>query len=202
MSVEFYDHNSESFFVQTVSADMSAAQNRFLQHVPKGGRILDAGCGSGRDAKAFVEQGYEVEAFDASAEMVRLAAAHTGLPIRQMTFQDMQWNRYFDGIWASASLLHVPRAELLGIMSKFTRALRTGGMWYVSFKHGASDREKDGRHFTDLTEEALRTELKAMQDLEVVEVWVSQDVRPNRASEFWLNSLIRRVALASNLEEC
>ncbi|MBM1170349.1 class I SAM-dependent methyltransferase [Microvirga arabica] len=192
MSVEFYNLNAGSFFALTVAADMSEAQNRFLCHVPKAGRILDAGCGSGRDAKAFVERGYEVEAFDASAEMVRMSSEHSGLPVRQMTFEQVDWDNHFDGIWASASLLHVPRSDLSRIIAKLRRALKPEGILYLSFKYGMDDREKDGRRFTDMNEEALQTELRRAGDLNLIEIWTSEDVRPGRTGERWLSALSRR----------
>jgi SAM-dependent methyltransferase len=192
MSVDFYDQNASTFFAQTAYADMSDGRRRFLSHVPDGGTILDAGCGSGRDAKAFLERGYEVEAFDASAEMVRLASDFTGLSVWHMTFDQMNWSDRFDGIWASASLLHVPRAELPGVAQRFQRALKPGGVWYVSFKHGTDEREKDGRRFTDMTEGLLQRDLIARTALEVLDVWVSQDVRPGRANELWLSAILRR----------
>jgi 2-polyprenyl-3-methyl-5-hydroxy-6-metoxy-1,4-benzoquinol methylase len=78
MSVRFYDDNAEQFFAQTVDADLTEARQRFVRYILQGERILDAGCGSGRDTKAFAELGYRVEAFDASAEMVRMASRHAG----------------------------------------------------------------------------------------------------------------------------
>ncbi len=192
MSVDYYNQNASAFFAQTAHADMSEGQQRFLKHMPTGGRILDAGCGSGRDAKAFASKGYEVEAFDASAEMVQLATEFTGLPVRRLTFDQMNWIEHFDGIWASASLLHVPRAELPYVAQRFQRALKQGGAWYVSFKHGTEEREKDGRRFTDMTETMLREDLIASTSLEIIDVWVSQDVRPDRHGELWLSAILRR----------
>jgi 2-polyprenyl-3-methyl-5-hydroxy-6-metoxy-1,4-benzoquinol methylase len=171
---------------------MSVAQARFLAHVPPGGRILDAGCGSGRDAKAFAELGYEVEAFDASSEMVRLASRFTDLPIRLMTFEQITWAARFDGIWASASLLHVPRDSLSAVAQRLQRALTDGGVLYASFKHGDIEREKDGRRFTDMTEALLRAEFLPATSLELIDIWVSPDVRTGRSDELWLNAIMRR----------
>ena len=100
----------------------------FLDNVPAGGAVLEAGCGSGRDALVFLRAGRAVTAFDGSAEMVRRASAHTGLPVRHMTFQEMDWDSAFDGVWASASLLHVPRAELPAVMQRIVRALKPRGV--------------------------------------------------------------------------
>jgi SAM-dependent methyltransferase len=192
MSTEFYDQHAEAFFADTVRADMSLAQTRFLVHVPASGRILDAGCGSGRDVKAFAALGYEVEAFDASAEMVRLASDFTGLPVRLMTFEQIAWTARFQGIWASASLLHVPRDDLPDVAQRLQQALTDGGVLYASFKHGETEREKDGRRFTDMTEALLRAEFLPATSLELIDIWVSPDVRTGRSDELWLNAIMRR----------
>jgi 2-polyprenyl-3-methyl-5-hydroxy-6-metoxy-1,4-benzoquinol methylase len=191
MSVRFYDENAEQFFAQTLDADMTDARQRFLSHMRQGGRILDAGCGSGRDAKAFAELGYTVEAFDASAEMARIASRHTGMSVRQLTFEEISWTHEFDGVWASASLLHVPRNELCRIIGQLTQALKPGGVLYASFKHGTTEREKVGRHFTDMTEETLADELSRLPQLHCLDMWVSEDVRPNRSGEFWISTIVR-----------
>ena len=58
----YYEQNAEQFFADTVEVDMSALYARFLESIPAGGSILDAGCGSGRDAKAFALRGYRAAA--------------------------------------------------------------------------------------------------------------------------------------------
>lgn len=191
-SVGYYDENADRFFRDTVNADMTALQHRFAELLPVGGRVLDAGCGSGRDAKAFAAMGFDVVAFDASAEMVRRAQVHTGLEVLQMTFAEVSWQQEFDGIWASASLLHVPRAQMVEICCRLRDAIVPGGLLYVSFKHGVADRFVDGRTFTDM-DEALMGELVARIDgLSMFDSWVTADVRPGRVTETWVNCLARR----------
>jgi SAM-dependent methyltransferase len=192
MSIGYYDQNSDAFFRETVEADMRGLQGRFLAYVPTGGRILDAGCGSGRDALAFQRQGYVVEAFDGSAKMVRLARAHTGLPVRRLLFEEVDWMETFDGVWACASLLHVPRAHLADAIARLVRTLRRGGVLFASFKCGQREREIYGRHFTDLTEGDLR-QLLAAARLEALDVWVSRDVRSGRDGELWISGIGKRV---------
>lgn len=187
MSVGYYDENAQSYFDSTVLADMQELRERFLKYVRPGGAILDAGCGSGRDAKAFADEGYAVTAFDAAAEMVRLARIHTGLPVHHMKFEQMEWQDQFDGIWASACLLHVARPDLPSIFSRFAHALATGGAWCLSMKHGSTTRELDGRTFTDVTETELRDLLEAV-GLNVRDIWLTADVRPNRA-DCWVNAI-------------
>jgi 2-polyprenyl-3-methyl-5-hydroxy-6-metoxy-1,4-benzoquinol methylase len=190
MSLGYYEENAHAYFESTAQVDMSAMRRRFLEHVRIGGAILDAGCGSGRDAKAFSEAGYEVTAFDGSAELVKLASAYTGLPVLHMTFDQMAWKDSFDGIWSCACLLHVGRADLTSTFDRFVRALKPNGVWYLSLKKGTTSRELDGRLFTDVTEAEL-TGLLENKGLQVLELWITDDVRPGR-SDIWVNVIAQK----------
>ena len=96
---DYYDLNADQFFSDMVGVDMSSLYQRFITSVPAGSRILDAGCGSGRDAKAFAALGFEVVAFDASHELARLASAHCGFDVATRTFDDVDEVDTYDGIW-------------------------------------------------------------------------------------------------------
>jgi SAM-dependent methyltransferase len=191
MNLNYYQNNAQTFFDGTVNVDMSSLYESFTRHLPPGANVLDAGCGSGRDAKAFHEMGYQVEAFDASSEMVALASQHTGLSVQQMTFADVDAQQRYDGIWCCASLLHVPSQELPAAMLNLANALKPGGNWYVSFKYGDGEREKDGRQFTDMNETSLKALLETMPQIEIEALWTTQDKRPER-DETWLNALLRK----------
>lgn len=191
MTLKYYQDNAQTFFDGTVNIDMSTLYETFTRHLAPGARVLDAGCGSGRDAKAFLDMGYQVEAFDASSAMVELAREHTGLPVQLMAFADVKWKEEFDGIWCCASLLHVPKLELPGVMRKLADALKPGGVWYVSFKYGDGEREIDGRRFTDMDEDDLNTLVSSLTAIEVGEVWLTQDKRPDR-KEIWVNGILRK----------
>lgn len=117
-NIEYYNINAESFVAGTQNVDMSLWRDKFESYVTDGGRILDAGCGSGRDSKAFMQHGFSVVAFDASGEMCKAASEHIGQEVRQMKFQEIAFDAEFDGIWACASLLHVPYEELPDVMEK------------------------------------------------------------------------------------
>lgn len=191
MTLEYYQHHADDFFNSTVNVDMGSLYTPFLERIPQGGLLLDAGCGSGRDSKAFLQQGYQVEAFDATAEMAKLASQHTGLSVKQITFSDVHAVNRYDGIWCCASLLHVSAAELPDAMAKLARALKSGGTWYVSFKYGDGERVKDGRHFTDLNEQRLNAMLAGLADITLSGHWITEDKRPDR-SEMWLNALLQK----------
>ena len=190
MTTRYYSENAPVFFADTVAVAMDPLYARFLPHLPPGGHILDAGCGSGRDTLAFLERGYQVTAFDASPSLASLAERHTGQPVRVLRLQDMEWSQTFDGIWACASLLHVPAAELPEVMGRLAGALRPGGVLYASFKYGHGERERQGRRFTDLDVAGLRALLAQVPGLTEPETWISQDLRPGRAAERWLNTLL------------
>jgi SAM-dependent methyltransferase len=191
MTINFYQNNAQPFFDSTVNVDMSSLYGAFTAQLPPAGRVLDAGCGSGRDSKAFHGMGYKIEAFDASSEMVQRASQHAGLPVRHATFQELTDIERYDGIWCCASLLHVSMADLPGVMQKLAHALKPGGVWYLSFKYGEGEREKEGRHFTDLNEQALATLVERLPEIEIQSMWLSEDKRPDR-SEIWLNALLRK----------
>lgn len=189
---DYYHQNADAFFDDTVEVDMSPLYRRFLPLVREGAAILDAGCGSGRDALAFANLGYSVTAFDASPALAALAENHFGGPVHCLRFQDITWQAQFDGIWACASLLHVPEAELPDVMQRLRNALKPRGILYASFKYGNSEREHHGRRFTDLDESGLAALLRQVPGLDEVETWTTGDLRPGREAERWLNTLLRR----------
>lgn len=190
-TIAYYDRHAARFVADTAGVDLSALHDRFLAHVPHGGLILDAGCGSGRDSKAFVERGYRVRAFDASAELARLAAALIGQPVDVLTFDAFADLACYDGIWACASLLHEREYELPAALARLWAALKPQGALYLSFKLGDGERTHDGRHFTDATEPRLTAWLAGLPDVDAVDCWITPDQRPGH-DERWLNALVRR----------
>lgn len=191
-NIEYYNINAESFIAGTQNADMSLWRDKFESYVADGGRILDAGCGSGRDSKAFLQHGYSVVAFDASREMRKAAARFIGQEVWQMKFDEISFDEEFDGIWACASLLHVSYDELPDILQKLRKALVPGGMIYVSFKYGEGSMTKGERTFSNFTEASV-TELLKDAHFEVKECGITSDVREGRADEKWINAIARKI---------
>jgi 2-polyprenyl-3-methyl-5-hydroxy-6-metoxy-1,4-benzoquinol methylase len=192
-TVTYYDRNAAQYFSETVGVDMSALYAPFLALIPPGGRILDTGCGSGRDSLYFLQHGYDVEAFDASAETCRLASGLIGRTVLENTFEEIDSDSEFDGVWACASLLHVCRGSTDAVLQRLCRALRPGGIMFVSFKFRDGEWEQDGRFFNGYDESSFRALLMRNLSLALYSSWVSNDARPDRRHGKWLNALLRRV---------
>lgn len=188
--MNYYDENAKKFFDETINADMSPHHEKFLELIPENGSILDAGCGSGRDTKKFKELGYYVTAIDGSEEMCKLASKFNGINVKHIQFQEISFQNEFDGIWASASLLHVPSNELNLVFKNLKNSLKNKGILYASFKYGDFEGERNGRYFNDLTEDTA-TELFE-NDFNVIETWITNDSRFDRKDEKWVNILVRK----------
>lgn len=185
---DYYNQHAKEFFAQTVQANMSKHYQPFLERLPQGASILDAGCGSGRDSLAFKQLGYKVTAIDGSKELCKLATKHIGQEVKHMRFQEIDFQDEFDGIWACATLLHVPSKELPQIINRLSRALKKGGICYASFKYGDFEGERNGRYFYDLTEKRAE-DLFIVGGLVIEKMWITGDVREGRGDEKWLNLL-------------
>lgn len=207
MTLSYYDENASAFCEGTRNADMSETRGRFLQYLKPNALILDAGCGSGRDSKAFMEGSYRVVAIDGSKEMCRQASKYLGQEVQCRRFEEIDERNVYDGIWACASLLHVPYKLLPKVIARLVDALVDGGVLYASFKYGGDkmkgEREAGGRYFTDLTEEGWRKVLEETEEemkgsesgskkLETIECFVTGDVREGRGGEKWLNVVGRK----------
>ena len=189
-NIEYYNVNADEFYDKTVNADMSYWRNRFLKYIPDGGRILDAGCGSGRDSKAFIGQGYSVVAIDASKEMCKRAADLLGQEVWQMRFDEMSFKDEFDGVWACASLLHVSENEIDDAIKRIKTSLSDNGIFYASFKYGDGMTEKHDRSFLNYTEETIQ-EIMERAGFEILECEISLDIRPDRKNEKWINVIVK-----------
>ncbi|EJO9873104.1 class I SAM-dependent methyltransferase [Vibrio vulnificus] len=192
MTDQYYTENAQSFFESTVSVDVQKLYDQFLPYLDPNGAILDAGCGSGRDAKHFKALGFRVTAFDANQALVELASRHLEQHVIHAKFDTFRAEpNSFDGIWACASLLHVPDKELGATFLTLSQLLRPQGLFYCSFKYGQAAQVRNGRFFTDMDEHKLHATLTT-SPLTIKQTWVTSDVRPGRGSEQWLNAILIR----------
>ena len=197
-TIKYYEKEYETFILETIEADTEVLRRRFLRLIPDNGDILDLGCGSGRDTKAFIDAGYRVSAIDGSEEICHAASEYTGIDVKCMDFFDIKAVEAYDGIWACASVLHVEKGRIPKLLEVLYRALKKGGVLYLSFKYGDHDGFRDGRHFTDLNEngfsellDSLYCESVTRDEFELVDEWKSEDVRRGKNVE-WLNVILRK----------
>ncbi|HBW35983.1 bifunctional 2-polyprenyl-6-hydroxyphenol methylase/3-demethylubiquinol 3-O-methyltransferase UbiG [Desulfosporosinus sp. BICA1-9] len=191
-TVIFYDKNAYEFYNNTVNVDMSEHYRRFEEYLLPESSILDAGCGSGRDSLYFLSKGYKVSAFDASVEMVKLSSKLTGLTVQHAKFEDLNFNLVFNGIWASASLLHVDRGTIIDILKKLTAMLDKGGVLFMSFKYGDKVYKKDDRLFNCYDESSFSEMFSSIPELTILELYRTADVREERTNEFWLSAIVKK----------
>jgi SAM-dependent methyltransferase len=192
-TLNYYNQNAADFIANTENADVSTLRNRFLKLVPAGGRILDWGCGSGRDIAAFMESGYQADAVDASEELCKRASEKTGIKVKCESFEELYATEKYDGIWACASLLHLEKSHLAEVITRAENALKPDGVMYISFKYGDFEGERKGRFFTDMTEAEFDKIISHIENMEIIDQWITEDVRKDREDEKWLNLILRKL---------
>ena len=192
-TLEYYDQNSAAFIEGTVSSDMSFLYAKFESRLAKGARILDLGCGSGRDSRYFLREGYQVEAVDGSQALCDHASEYIGQEARCLLFEDLDYTEEFDAVWACASLLHVSKAELPAIIQKVHAALKPGGILFTCFKYGNHEYTKDGRFFNNYNEETVKSIINPETGFETLDIFITGDVREDREDERWVNVVARKI---------
>ena len=151
VTLDVYDLRAGEYAKVTASEGPDETLRVFMAGLPAGGRVLDLGCGPGASARWMAEAGLQVEAWDASEGMVRLAQAQSGVVARLASFDDLagEANGRFDAVWANFSLLHAPRDAMPGHLAALCRALKPGGLLHVGLKEGeGSRRDTLGRFYT------------------------------------------------------
>ena len=192
MSVGFYNENAVGFFDNTVGADMGETYEIFNSYLKKGATILDLGCGSGRDSRYFSNYGYEVISVDYSDEMVKMAGEFLNKEVIKIDMRQMDFKDKFDGIWACASVLHIKKNEMAKVLKNSYCALKDSGIMYMSFKYGEGEVQKGGRHFSNYKEDTFTKLLDSLDLFEIEKFWKTEDVRPDRKNEFWLNVIVKK----------
>ncbi len=161
-TIRVYDDRAAAY-AELTDADNTADPKllAFITACPTGGRVLDLGCGPGTSAAIMAQAGLQVEATDASSEMVAMATRHPGVTARQALFDDISGTDLFDGIWASFSLLHAPRDDFPTHLATLHDALKPGGVFYIGMKLGEGQaRDSIGRLYTYYSSDELDAYLK------------------------------------------
>lgn len=191
-TLTYYNQNADSFVAGTIAVDFRQTQDKFLSRLNPNSYILDFGCGSGRDTKYFLSQGYKVDAIDGSEKLCTIASEYTGIQVKQMLFQELNAHGTYDGIWACSSILHLPKDELKAVLKKMADALKENGIVYTSFKHSEFEGERGGRYFTDFTIATFTDFMQEIDRLRIEDYWITNDVRPGRGEEQWLNLILQK----------
>lgn len=191
-TINYYDINAKEFVEGTLNVDFKATQDKFINKLPAKGYILDFGCGSGRDTKYFLARGFNVDAIDGSIELCKIASEYTNIKVRHMYFNELSIVNKYDGIWACSSILHLSLDDLVDVFKRMSKALKDEGIIYTSFKYGDFSGERNGRYFTDMTEDSFAKLIANVENLKVEEQWITADVRPQRGNEKWLNLILRK----------
>jgi SAM-dependent methyltransferase len=189
-TLHYYNQHGEEYYKQTVDVDMSDLYCEFLQQVEEGGHILDLGCGSGRDSRYFLDQGYQVTAVDGSRKMCELSSRLLGQEVLQLKFSELDFREEFDGIWACASLLHVKEDDLPFILEKLIQAAVPGGVVYMSFKYGTGEECREGRLFNYYNKQSIGQLIADFPQLETTKLWITEDKREDSRRK-WLNVLVK-----------
>lgn len=187
-TIAFYNTEAEAY---TSRGEPPSAEqlDRFLARLPPGGRVLELGCGGGRDSLYMLERGFAVRPTDGTPEIARAAQARLGVAVDVLLFGDLDEERAYDGVWANACLLHVPRPELGGIIGRIHGALRGGGVFYASYKAGiAEGRDGFDRYYNYPSAEWLDSVYRSF-DWQNIEISAGTGSGYDRKPTDWLRVL-------------
>jgi SAM-dependent methyltransferase len=155
-TLQFYRGNAEAYARRTFTS-RQARLMAFLAQLPAGASILELGCGAGGDTAEMLARGFDVRPTDGSPEMADIASKHLGRTVKTLLFHELDEVEAYDGVWANACLLHVPRAGLADVLARIWRALKAGGVFYASYKAGDGDgRDTLNRYYNYPSQDWLR----------------------------------------------
>jgi SAM-dependent methyltransferase len=192
-SIDYYNRYAVPYYEETVDVSMEEIMQPFVELLPENAEVLDLGCGSGRDTIVLEEKGCYVTPLDGSEEMCKLAEVNTDKEVLQMTYDEMDFDDVFDGIWACASLVHLTVGEMRDVLGKLVQALKKDGILYFSVHKGERDGIYNGRYFRDYRKKELSGLIEEYSELELINIWSTPDVRAGKSDKMWLNVLVKKV---------
>lgn len=193
-TLEYYNKNAQLYCEQTLVGNLNENYERFLSRLPSKAYILDFGCGSGRDSKYFLDNGYNVKAIDGAIEMCKLASKYINREVECMKFEELDDENIYDGIWACSSILHIEKEKLAEIFTKMINALKDNGVIYTSFKIGTGYEVKEGKYYNFLTKEEMEETLKKTgKNVKMIDYFETlPSTKRNAKGTIWGNFIIKK----------
>ncbi|WP_310601957.1 class I SAM-dependent methyltransferase [Anaerosporobacter sp.] len=195
-SIDYYNRFAAKYYEETVNATMKEQLNQFIELLPIGGAVLDLGCGSGRDSLFFIEEGFDVTSLDGAEKMCELAQIHIGQGVLNLTYEQLDFDEVFDGVWACASLVHEKPEQLSTILQKVIDCLKPNGVMYMSFRYGdflGFNSEIDYYAYTEDTLSSIIDKCRENQNIEIIKTFITKDEREEFLDNKWLNIYIRKL---------
>jgi SAM-dependent methyltransferase len=192
----YYENNAEEYADKTRQLNLERAYDRFLKNLPMRGRVMDLGVGSGRDSKLFMDRGLQVFPVEASQAMALEAQKLIKMPVHVARMQDLQPpSESLDGIWASASMLHLNPRDFVQTLQMAFNSLRKGGVFYLSLKTNNMSQEfvdENGRYFFLWNRKELLRVIESTTGFRIVEDWDNPDAN-DRPNTLWTNLVLKKI---------
>lgn len=193
LTQKYYSKNAKRFFDETVGLDLSVSCEAFIEYLEPGAKVLDLGCGSGRDSKFFLDRGFNLESWEPNNDLAELAEQYLLRPVRRSAALEISNQDKFNGIWCSASLLHLHEADFKIFLETMPASLLPGGIFYASFKWGEGEIINEGRFFLMMNECRIRSYFQRIPNLRILKLVKRPDHRVERQGQFWLEIFASRI---------
>lgn len=191
-TLDFYAREAPEY-VRSGPGEINRSLPGFLKRLPVKAHILELGCGSGRDAQYMEQRGFSVEPTDGVAEIAALAEKRLGRPIRIMRFEELAAREAYDAVYASYSLLHVPRQRLGNVLTRVWTALRPGGWHMATYKRGGqAGRDALDRYFNYLSPEQARDYYAAAGRWQLLEFTTGEGAGYKGSGSSWVNIIAQK----------
>ena len=194
-TLAYYRDNAREYTLETIGFDYhDHMRQRFLDLLAPNSLILDLGCGSGRDSRFFLDGGHRVIAVDAVSEIAACASQFLGksVPVRVQKAEELDEVDTYDGIWACASLLHIPKSRINETFDRIIRALKSQGIWYMSFKAGETESlDYKQRFFNNYSLPLMQQLLEQLPQLKIIHISESSSLLRGKKQQ-WINILVMK----------
>lgn len=193
-TIEYYEANSIGFWQGTQGHDVSQNINALLNNIQakKPFKILDLGCGPGRDLKVLRELGHEAYGLDGSATFCQMASKYSGCKVYHQDFIHLDLpQQFFDGIYANASLFHMPKENLTGLLNSLHCSLNTNGILFSSNPRGNGE-DFEGPRYANFMELEEYSEIVEREGFELLDHYYRPQGQPKENCH-WLACVFRKI---------